>query len=190
MPQGGREDLNMEDSGYATYQDPRLMPLDEPDDDDDFSGLFTQMLLERGWLKRPRVKIQLSHGGIMPVRAHSTDAGADIFTPEGFRLAPHSSEIICTGVHVELPPFTVGMLKSKSGLNVKHDIIGEGVIDEGFSNEIRVKLYNMGDKPRIFRRGDKIIQLVIMPVLYPAFLEVDEITGGERGLAGIGSTGR
>lgn len=180
----------MEDTGYKTYQDPKLIPLDEPDDDYDFSGWFTQMLLERGWLKRPRVKIQLSHGGIMPVRAHSTDAGADIYTPEGFRLAAHGSQIICTGVHVQFPPFTVGMLKSKSGLNVKHDIIGEGVIDEGYSNEIVVKLYNLGDKPHIFRRGDKIIQLVIMPVLYPAFLEVDEITGGERGLAGIGSTGR
>lgn len=179
----------MEDTGYATYQDPKLMPIDELDEDD-FSGWITDMMKQRGWLKRPRVKIQLSHGGIMPDRAHSTDAGADIFAPEGFRLAAHSSQIICTGVHVQLPPFTVGMLKSKSGLNVKSDIIGEGVIDEGYTNEIIVKLYNLGDEPHIFRRGDKIIQLVIMPVLYPAFLEVDEITGGERGLAGIGSTGR
>lgn len=137
-----------------------------------------------------RVKLDAEKGAMLPIRAHSTDAGADILTPRGFTLAARSSAVIRTGVHVELPPRTVGMLKSKSGLNIFHDIIGEGVIDEGFDGEIVVKLYNLGDKPYRFERGDKIIQLVVLPVWYLPIEQVDSINGGERGGAGYGSTGR
>ena len=137
-----------------------------------------------------KVKLDMDKGALLPVRAHSTDAGADILTPRSFLLPARSSAIIRTGVHVELPPDTVGMLKSKSGLNIFHDIVGEGVIDEGFTNEIVVKLYNLGDMPYEFERGNKIIQLVVMPVHYPAIEQVEEIESGERGDAGYGSTGR
>ena len=82
------------------------------------------------------------------------------------------------------------MVKSKSGLNIKHGIITDGVIDEGFTNQIVVKLYNLSYRFHHFKAGDKITQLVVMPVLYPDFEQVDEIEGGERGDAGYGSTGR
>lgn len=137
-----------------------------------------------------KFKLDAEKGALLPVRAHATDAGADILTPRSFLLPARSSAIIRTGVHVELPPETVGMLKSKSGLNIFHDIVGEGVIDEGFDGEIVVKLYNLGNEPYQFERGDKIIQLVVMPVHYPQIVEADEIDGGERGDAGYGSTGR
>lgn len=137
-----------------------------------------------------RVRLDYDKAALLPVRAHATDAGADILSPRSFMLPAHSSAIIRTGVHVELLPNTAGMLKSKSGLNIFHDIVGEGVIDEGFTNEIVVKLYNLGNDPYQFVRGDKIIQLVVVPVLYPDIVQVDEITGGERGDAGYGSTGR
>lgn len=136
------------------------------------------------------VKLDLEKGALLPVRAHPTDAGADVLSPRSFMLPAQSSAIIRTGVHVELLPDTVGMLKSKSGLNIFHDIVGEGVIDEGFTNEIVVKLYNLGNNPYEFARGDKIIQLVVMPVIYPDIVQVYEISGGERGDAGYGSTGR
>lgn len=137
-----------------------------------------------------KVKLDKEKGALLPVRAHATDAGADILTPRSFLLAARSSAVIRTGVHVELPPDTVGMLKSKSGLNIFHDIVGEGVIDEGFDGEVVVKLYNLGDSPYQFEREDKIIQLVVMPVFYPKIVQADEIAGGERGDAGYGSTGR
>lgn len=137
-----------------------------------------------------KFKLDAQKGALLPVRAHATDAGADILTPRSFLLPARSSAIIRTGVHVELPPETVGMLKSKSGLNIFHDIVGEGVIDEGFTNEIVVKLYNLGDEPYQFERGDKIIQFVVMQVYYPEIVQADEISGGERGDAGYGSTGR
>ena len=137
-----------------------------------------------------KVKLDSDKGALLPIRAHSTDAGADILTPRSFLLAAESSAIIRTGVHVELPPNTVGMLKSKSGLNIFHDIVGEGVIDECFAGEVVVKLYNLGKTPYEFQRGDKIIQLVVMSVSYPEIVQVEEIASGERGANGYGSTGK
>lgn len=136
------------------------------------------------------IKVKLAPTAYMPVRAYDTDAGADIRTPCGFTLKAHSSEIVASGVHVQLPPNTVGMLKSKSGLNIRYGIVSEGVIDEGFSGEIMVKLYNLSDRDHRFQRGDKITQLVVMPVHYVTYEQVDEIQGGERGTDGYGSTGR
>lgn len=136
------------------------------------------------------IRTKIRDDAFLPERAHDTDAGADIRTPEGFTLKAHDSEIIATGVHVELPAGTVGMLKSKSGLNTRYGIVSEGVIDEGFSGEIIVKLYNLSDHDYMFQRGDKITQLVIMPVHYVTYEQVDKIQGGERGTDGYGSTGR
>ena len=82
------------------------------------------------------------------------------------------------------------MLKSKSGLNVKHGIVSEGVIDEGYTGTILVRLYNHGPRAVQFRRGDKITQLVVLPVEYPDVVQAEEITGGPRGDDGYGSTGR
>lgn len=135
--------------------------------------------------------VQLDEGAYMPERAHVLDAGLDLRSPVDI-LVPCSggSAIIDTGVHIQLPLGTVGMLKSKSGLNVKHGLTGEGVIDEGFTGSIVVKLYNHTPKEYYINKGDKISQLVILPVLRPTPVQVDKIEGGERGDNGFGSTGR
>lgn len=135
------------------------------------------------------IRVKLDEGAYLPTRAHDTDAGADIRTPRSFVVPPHGSAVVDTGVHVELPGGTVGMLKSKSGLNVKRGIVSEGVIDEGYTGPIVVKLYNHGDRPMSFGAGDKVTQLVLLPVLYPTYVVVGDIEGGERGDAGFGSTG-
>ena len=136
------------------------------------------------------MKIKLDGGAYMPERAHDTDAGLDIRSPIAATVFPKDSVIIDTGVHIELPPNTVGMLKSKSGLNVKHDITSEGVIDVGYTGSIVVKLYNHGNKPYSVKRGDKITQLVIMPIVYPGIELVENLEEAERGNGGFGSTGR
>jgi dUTP pyrophosphatase len=144
------------------------------------------------------VKIKLENWAYTPELAHLTDAGADLRTPHDVIVMPHSSAVIDTGVHIELPTLqigdmtfnTAGMLKSKSGLNVKHGLTSEGVIDVGYTGSIVVKLYNHSDKPYGFRAGDKISQLVIVPVLAPTFVQVDELEETERGNGGFGSTGR
>lgn len=137
------------------------------------------------------MRIMLDDGAYMPVRGHSTDAGMDLLTPIAFVIEPNSSVTIDTGVHIELPPNTVGMLKSKSGLNVKYGITSEGVIDVGYTGSIVAKLYNHGKEPVAFAAGNKITQIVIMPIVIPDSLEVvKSLEDTERGNNGFGSTGR
>ena len=136
------------------------------------------------------MKIKLDPMAWMPERAHDTDAGLDLKSPINITVPARGSAIIDTGVHIQLPPGTAGMLKSKSGLNVKHGITSEGVIDEGYTGSIVVKLYNHTFDDYHVNIGDKISQLVVIPVLTPDLELVDELNGGERGDNGFGSTGR
>ena len=136
------------------------------------------------------MKIKLDPGAYMPERAHSTDAGLDLRTPIDFSIEPGCSAAVDTGVHIQLPPGTVGMLKSKSGLNVKSGILCEGVIDEGYTGSIVAKIYNHGQYTAFFKAGEKITQLVVLPCLYVEPEEVKDFTGGERGNNGFGSTGK
>lgn len=136
------------------------------------------------------MKIKLDPWAIMPTRAHDTDAGLDLYAERDAIVWPGEPAIFDTGVHIQLPPNTAGMLKSKSGLNVNHNITSEGVIDVGYTGSICVKLYNHGKESYIVRRGDKISQLVIVPVVIPPITVVDELEKSERGDNGFGSTGR
>lgn len=136
------------------------------------------------------MRIKLDKGAYMPTRAHETDAGLDLLSPIAVYVPPRFAITIDTGVHVELPRNTVGMVKSKSGLNVKHGIQSEGVIDVGYTGSIKVKLYNHGFQGYQVNKGDKISQLVIMPILTPDLELVDELDETERGNNGFGSSGR
>lgn len=132
----------------------------------------------------------LERGSILPIKAHDNDGGFDIFTPLPVIVLPHESAIINTGVHMQIPKGYVGFLKSKSGLNVKHDITGEGVIDADYTGSIVVKLYNHGDDGMIFERGDKLIQIVLLPIPDVNLVEVAFLDDTPRGANGFGSTGR
>ena len=137
------------------------------------------------------MKVMLDEGAFLPVRAHDTDAGLDLRAWRGAVILPHSSAVIGTGVHIELPHGTAGLMVSKSGLNVVKNITSTGLIDEGYTGEIMVKLYNHGDEAYKVEPGDRITQLVIIPVLYEPVEHVDMIdTDTERGANGFGSTGR
>lgn len=136
------------------------------------------------------MKVILDDGAFMPVRAHDTDAGLDLKSPESVTIEAHSSKVINTGVHVQLPPGTAGMLVSKSGLNVKYGITSTGLIDEGYTGSIRVKLYNNSSQSYKVERGNKITQLVVIPVMYVDVEIGNEFdTDTERGDNGFGSTG-
>ena len=136
------------------------------------------------------MKVKLDRGALAPTRAHKTDAGLDLRSPISVEVPARGSVVIDTGVHIELPNGTVGFLKSKSGLNVKHDITSEGVIDVGFTGSIKVKLYNHGTKPYTVLRGDRITQLVIFDCYFPDIESVNILETSERGENGFGSTGR
>jgi dUTP pyrophosphatase len=136
------------------------------------------------------MRIKLDEGAKMPTRAHETDAGLDLYARETQYVLARESAKFDTGVHIELPPGTVGMLKSKSGLNVKHGITSAGVIDAGYTGSIVVKLFNHSGYDYRVEAGDKISQLVIMPIYTPTREVVDELEETERGNGGFGSTGR
>ena len=78
-----------------------------------------------------RLRIVLDEGAKMPLRAHPQDAGMDLFTREELLIPARGSAVCDTGVHIEIPEGYVGFIKSKSGLNVKKNLLAEGVIDAG-----------------------------------------------------------
>ena len=153
------------------------------------------------------MKIMLDKGAKMPTRAHPWDAGLDLYAPKA-AFVPHCTirgssyggyvqgttyigcTTIDTGVHVQIPEGYVGLIKSKSGLNVNMGLTGEGVIDSHYTGSVKVKLYNHTDKDFWFREGDKIVQLVIVPCLLPELELVDSLEETDRGDNGFGSTGR
>ncbi len=136
------------------------------------------------------MRIKLDSGAKMPTRAHDSDAGLDIYARESQIVHARGSAKFDTGVHIELPRGTVGMLKSKSGLNVKNGITSEGVIDVGYTGSIVAKLYNNSDEDYTVNAGDKITQLVILPILTPELELVDSLEDTERGNNGFGSSGK
>ena len=136
------------------------------------------------------MKIKLDDGAFVPTRAHEHDGGMDLYAMEDQIVPARESAIFDTGVHVQLPNGTAGLLVSKSGLNVKHGLTSEGLIDEGYTGSIAVKLYNNSGFDYWVHRGDKISQLVIIPVITPEVELVDELEDTERGTGGFGSTGK
>lgn len=136
------------------------------------------------------MKIMLDDGAFVPTRAHDTDAGLDLYARECMVVPAKESATFDTGVHIELPPDTVGFIKSKSGLMVKHGLLSEGVVDEGYTGSIVVKLFNHSGKDYRVSRGDKISQLVILPIIKPELEIVDSLEETDRGAAGFGSTGK
>ena len=136
------------------------------------------------------MKVVLDKGAFKPERVHDDDAGYDLRTPIPLYLPAHGSTTVDSGVHVQIPSGYVGILKSKSGLNVKHDIIGTGTVDAGYTGSVRVKLYNLGDHDYHFDAGDKIIQIVFYPIYTPELEVVESLEETERGENGFGSTGR
>lgn len=136
------------------------------------------------------MEIMLDDGAYMPSRGHRTDAGLDLRTTKAVTVPAYGSVIVDTGVHVALPHGCAGLLVSKSGLNVKHDITSTGLIDEGYTGSIVVKLYNHGGEDHEFEAGDKVTQLVVMPVVCEPLEQVSALNPSERGDNGFGSTGR
>ena len=137
-----------------------------------------------------KVMVKLDDGAYMPEKAHDTDAGFDLRTPIAFQVYGRGAEVIDTGVHMVLPKGYCGLLVSKSGLNVKHSLTTTGLVDAGYTGSIRVKVYNNGHGVHIFEKGDKISQIMILPVPEVELVMEDELPETERGANGFGSSGR
>ena len=136
------------------------------------------------------INIKLDHGATMPTRAHKWDAGLDLYSMEASEIPPFGSTEFDTGVHIAIPAGYVGFVKSKSGLMMKQNITTDGTVDSGYTGSIRIKLFNHGSKVVYIEKGQKIAQLVLLPIITPNLALVEVLEDTERGTGGFGSTGK
>lgn len=123
-----------------------------------------------------------------PTRAHDTDVGADVFSPEDIVLKPHSVTVIGLGFGIELPKGTMACMFPKSGLTSKGILSTLPPVDLGYTGEVHVILYNFNDNYYNINKGDKLAQMIIMNVLIDESISAK--TSSERGDNGFGSTGK
>ena len=135
----------------------------------------------------------LSPEGAVPHYALPGDAGADLTLTEDVELAPLQRAVVGTGVAVAIPEGYAGFVHPRSGLAARHGlgvVNAPGTIDAGYRGEIKVILVNHDPTHALtLRRGDRIAQLVVQPVVRARFVPVEELPASERGAGGHGSTG-
>ncbi len=129
----------------------------------------------------------------VPAYAHPGDAGADLVSTETLRLEPGQRALVGTGVRIALPEGYAAFVVPRSGLATRHGITivnSPGTVDAGYRGEIRVTLLNTDPHEAYdIAAGDRIAQLIVMPVARATFLPVDELPESIRGEGGFGSTG-
>ena len=138
--------------------------------------------------------LKLKDEAILPSRAHEGDAGLDLYACEAAHIGPGERWSVGTGVGVEIPEGHAGLVLPRSGLARDHGISlvnAPGLIDSGYRGELRVLLLNT-DPAETFRvePGDRIAQLVLVPVAIAAAVKAAELADSTRGEAGFGSSGR
>lgn len=135
----------------------------------------------------------LISSGEVPAYAHPGDAGADLTAAEAVVLAPGQRATVGTGVSIALPDGYVAFVVPRSGLAMRHGITivnSPGTVDAGYRGEIRITMLNTDQEhPFAIEVGDRIAQLVVMPVSRARFVPVASLPGSHRGEAGFGSTG-
>ncbi|MBA2338375.1 MAG: dUTP diphosphatase [Acidimicrobiia bacterium] len=128
----------------------------------------------------------------LPRQTHPGDAGVDLHARHSATLAPGERTLIPTGIAVAIPEGHVGLVCPRSGLAMRHGISvvnAPGVVDAGYRGELQVIAVNLGDETVTLRRGDRIAQLVVVPLANLGFDEVTELPASTRGEDGFGSSG-
>ncbi|HYT26144.1 MAG TPA: dUTP diphosphatase [Actinomycetota bacterium] len=136
---------------------------------------------------------RLEPGLPLPAYAHPGDAGADLFAAEDVKLPPGGRAVVGTGMAVAIPEGFAAFVHPRSGLAARHGVTvanAPGTVDAGYRGEVKVVLLNTDPaEPHVVRRGDRIAQLVVQPVVRARFLDVRELPPAARGGGGFGSTG-
>jgi dUTP pyrophosphatase len=139
------------------------------------------------------VDVLIAGDAPIPAYAHPGDAGADLVSAESLRLEPGQRATVGTGVSIALPAGYAAFVLPRSGLAARHGITivnAPGTVDAGYRGEIRVTLLNTdAHAPYDVAVGDRIAQVVVMPVSRVRFVPVEKLPGSHRGSGGFGSTG-
>ena len=138
---------------------------------------------------------KLRSGAVLPTYGTSGAAGADLYAclEAPVTIAPGQTVFVPTGIALEVPAGCAGLVYARSGLACKRGLAPAnkvGVVDSDYRGEINVGLHNHGNQPQRIATGERIAQLLITPVLTPAYEEVEDLTDTLRGGAGFGSTGK
>ena len=144
-------------------------------------------------INRVPLKIKMLHPeALLPTRATSGSAGFDLYTIEDveLKLIPGGTTVR-TGIAVELPPGYEIQIRGRSGLAFRDDIIIHfGTIDQDYRGEIRLRLWNLGAKPKWIKRGERVAQMIVKKTEEVCLIETSELERSERGSGGFGHTGR
>jgi dUTP pyrophosphatase len=125
----------------------------------------------------------------VPTRAHPDDAGLDLYGLEDVLLEPGEGKMCRTGIGIALSHGFMGMVADRSSMGKKGLKAAGGIIDSGYRGEIHVILWNISREEVRLRAGERIAQLIVLPIVYPEPLEVRELDETRRGAKGFGSSG-
>lgn len=126
---------------------------------------------------------------MMPTKAHTTDAGFDIYSAEDVVIQPKQRKTVCTGISLQMPDNYAGLIWPRSGLSVKKGLdVLAGVIDSGYRGEIMVCLYNTSFEAVKIKHGDKIAQIIFQEVPCVSMIPMATLDSSQRGDNGFGST--
>lgn len=131
-------------------------------------------------------------GARLPARAHPGDAGLDLFAAADVDVPAGETRLVGTGLAVALPRGTEGQIRPRSGLALRHGVTvlnAPGAVDAGYRGEVGVLLVNHGRRTFRVRRGMKVAQLVVTPVVEVEVVETDVLSETARSDGGFGSTG-
>ena len=141
---------------------------------------------------RPTVRVTLAEGAVLPEYQTAGSSGMDLRSTCPIELAPMERRLVPTGVRIELPEGYEGQVRPRSGLALKKGVTilnAPGTIDSDYRGEIGVILINLSSEPVKLDQGERIAQLVIVPVTHVRLEQVEELGETERGEGGFGSTG-
>lgn len=121
------------------------------------------------------MKVKLDNGAYVPKRGHPMDAGLDFQAPYSFSIYPGERKVIDTGVHVQLPTDSVGIISGKSRLMREKGVISQGIVDASYRDSIHIILINTSKQIVDFEVGERIAQLIIVPCLFVDIEEAQEL---------------
>src|SRR6185437_10967306 len=134
--------------------------------------------------------LRVNSQAVLPTRTHADDAGLDLYNLEDFHLEPGEGRAVKTGIALALPKGYVGLVADRSSLGKRGLKTAGGVIDAGYRGEIHIVLWNISRDVFELKRGERLAQLMIIPIATPAVEEVSSLEETARGAKGFGSSGK